>query len=145
MPKGNGGQGRRKQTRQIRAYEVIHNIHGNLLLFVIYKECILGIMISEYCWVLKERVSKCRINIILTLKARKNNPVVPSLTCGVCAADEGSGIPVEPDAFTTSVTMDARRVRQRSLLLHAAGDSSAHTRVRIEATDTMDVRAVSDP
>lgn len=68
-----------------------------------------------------------------------------SLTCGACAADEGSGMPVDPEAFTTSVTMEARRVRQRSLLLHASGDSREHTRVRIEAAVTIDVRAVSDP
>ena len=34
MAEGNGGQGGGEQAGQIRAYEVVHNIHGNLLLFV---------------------------------------------------------------------------------------------------------------
>lgn len=71
--------------------------------------------------------------------------MVLSPTCGACVADVGSGMPVEPDAFTTSVTIEARRVRQRSLLLQASGDSREHTRVGIDAADKMDVRAVSDP
>ena len=52
---------------------------------------------------------------------------------------------MEPEALTTSVTMEARRVRQRRRLLHPSGDSRPHTKARMEAADTREVRAVSDP
>lgn len=45
------------------------------------------------------------------------------VTWGVCVVEDGSTMPVAPDALMTRVTIAARRVNVRSRLLHISGSS----------------------